>query len=151
MEHLLALLCHPLNHSSWVCQPLTILTIHFLVCMTQVPGKVSHGEEVELNILLKQDEMIPQGGSLCCRSALHSTDMVGTELAAELGGLTAAWIDDTPLRRQLVQADHYVPCTIHCHWNLEKDSKARTFPRDIAEEFVMTVSGQGKVHRGGGY
>jgi hypothetical protein len=119
--------------------------------MSRVPGRVSCWEEVELNRLLKQDEMNRQGGRLCCRSALHSTDMVGTELAVVLGDSRAASIDDTPLRLQLVRAGHFVLCTIHCHWNRYADLEARTSPRDIAEEFVMTAACQGRVHRGGGY
>lgn len=117
--------------------------------MSRVPGRVSCSEEVELNRLLKQDEMNRQGGSLCCRSALHSADMVGTELAVVLGDSGAASIGDSALRLQLVRADHFVLWTIHCHWNRTAYLEARTFPRDIAEEFVMKAASQGRVHRGG--
>jgi hypothetical protein len=97
--HLPALLCHPSNHSVWECQSLKISTIHFEVCTSRVPGKVLRWEELELSRPLKQDEMNLPGGSLCCRSALHSTGMVGIELAAVLGDSEAS-IDDTPWRRQ---------------------------------------------------
>jgi len=127
-----------------------ILTIHFVVCKSRVLGRVLHLAEVELSKLLKQVEMGLQGGNLYCRSALHSIDQVGIELAAVLGGSRAS-TDDTPWRRQLVRVDHFELCTIHCYWNRYADSGARALPRDIAEEFVMKGSGQGRARRGEGY
>ena len=65
-------------------------------------------------------------------------------------GDSEASIDDTPLRRQLVLAGRSAPCTIHCCWNRYADSGPRTFRRDIAEEFVVKGSGQGRARRGEG-
>lgn len=61
--------------------------------------------EVELSRLLKQDEQLLPGSSPYCRSASHSIDMVGIELAVVLGD-SKALIDDKPLRRQFVRAGH---------------------------------------------
>jgi hypothetical protein len=72
-----------------------ISTIHFVACMSRVLGRVLRWEEVELSKLLKQDEMILQGGSLCCRSALHSIGMEEIVLAAVLGDSKAS-TDDMP-------------------------------------------------------
>jgi hypothetical protein len=148
-EHQPALLCHLVNHSVQECQSLTISTIHFVVCMSQALGRVSRWGEVELNRLLKQDEMILQGGSLCCRSALHSTGMAGIELAAVLGDSKAS-IDDMPLRRQLERVGHRVLCRTHWCRNRYADSEARIWPRNTAEEFVMKGASQGRARRGGG-
>jgi hypothetical protein len=126
-----------------------ILTIHSVVCMSPVLGRVLHSGEIELSKLLKQVEMFRQGGILCYRSALHSTDKAGIELAAVLGGSRAS-IVDTPWRLQLVRVDRFVLCTIHCCWNRYADSGPRTFRQDIAEEFVVKGSGQGRARRGEG-
>ena len=92
-----ALLYHLSNRSLRGLQLLMILTIHFVVCMSRVLGRALHLAELELSRLLKQVEMSLQGGILYCRSASHSTDKVGIELAAVLGG-SGASIDDTPWR-----------------------------------------------------
>lgn len=107
-----------------------------------------HWEEVELSKLLKQDEMILQGGSLSCRSALHSIGMEEIVLAAVLGDSKAS-IDDTPWRRQLVLLGHSSVCTIHCCRNPHADSEARISCRDIEEEFVMKEERRGMAHPGG--
>lgn len=142
MELQPALLCHLVNHSLRVCLPLTIGTIHFVVCTSRALERGSRWEEVELSRLLKQDEKLLQGSSPCCRSASHSTDMVGIELAVVLGD-SKALIDDTPLRRQLVRAGH-------CCSNRYADSATRILPRDTAEEFATKGGCQRRVHRGGG-
>ena len=61
-EHRPALLYHLSNHSLQGLQPLMILKIHFLVCMSRVLGRALHLVELELSRLLKQVEMSLQGG-----------------------------------------------------------------------------------------
>jgi len=126
-----------------------ISTIHFVVDMSQFLGRVSRSEEVELSRLLKQDEMILQGGSLCCRSAWRSIGREEIVLVVVLGDSEAS-IDDTPLRRQLVLAGRSAPCTIHCCWDRFADLEAGILSRGIVEEFLMKGQRQGKAHPCGG-
>lgn len=92
--------------------------------------------------------MILQGGNLCCRSASHSTGMVGIELVAVLGDLKVL-IEGTVLPPQLVQADR-VLCMVHCYWNRYAGSGARILPRDTAKEFVRKESNRVRARRGEG-
>jgi hypothetical protein len=116
--------------------------------MSRVLGRASRWEEVELSRLLKQDEMALQGGSLYCRSALHSIGMEGIVLAAVLGDSKAS-IDDTLWRPQLVPVGRSALCTIHCRWNPYADSEAGTLSREIVEENVMKGQRLGRAHPGG--
>ena len=75
--------------------------------------------------------------------------MVGIGLAVALGDSEAS-IDGMPLRRQLVREGHRVLCTIHRYWNRYADSEVRALCRNIAEEFVMMGSSQGRARRGEG-
>lgn len=104
-------------------------------------------EEVELSIHLKQVDLGLQVGISCHRSALHSTDMEGIELVAELDDSEAS-IDGMLSLPLLVPADRSAYCMIrHCS-HLNPHSVA--WSRCPAEDFAMTEENRRKALRGGG-